>query len=105
MNDYIETRPEAIEAIKKAINEKWNLICLGCNTEDLPVCALCMAYGMTCKGCPLIKAYGKGRNATCRCIDLFYSYNYRGQTPAKAEAMLEALVMLLPPEHRIEFGG
>ena len=124
MSNYIERRPEAIEAIKKAIDKKWNPICMGLVDEE-PACALCEAYPASgdCMRCPLGLAgmacnmhinnpYSAwdDENDCCNCLqtpsdcaydcpELIYS------SPEKAEAMLEALVMLLPPEHRAEYGG
>jgi hypothetical protein len=111
MGTYIEKRPEYIVAIKKSIGH-WNDICLGCeNKTSENECALCMLTGVGCSACPL----GISGNI-CTDDDATYDdYVFaRSLTPepfcsvgsaTEAEAMLEALVQLLPPEHRKDYGG
>lgn len=120
---YIETRPEAIKAIKQTIEKKWNPICMGCG-EDHASCSLCDYDDATgdrdCQTCPLVLRYGKNANCCppytrlddltecgeCPKVDCCDNVcpTFK-DTPEEAEAMLEALVMLLPPEHRKEYGG
>ena len=104
MSAYIEERPDAIEAIKKAIDEKWNPICMGCtgNYADEIECALCELYDMECGECSL----GHSNNSCARgSLNSYSAWAEFGERPEDAEAMLEALVMLLPPEHRKQYGG
>jgi hypothetical protein len=129
---YIETRPEAIEAIHKSIREKWNPICMGCVDRE-PDCALC-GYSedgnhiIECDDCPLSLAGHECYTVT----DLYTTWKNEATiyddcdlcphnednscavsdkgcpikpAPAKSEAMLEALVNLLPEEERIRYGG
>lgn len=99
MSAYIEERPDAIEAIKKAIDEKWNPICMGSVRKVR--CALCDMF--PCMECPLTQAYPKADNCCPQYND--WDNAFSGENHAEAEAMLEALVMLLPLEHRKEYGG
>lgn len=110
MGSYTEERPEAIEAIKQSIAEKWEPICNGCLTgKSEPDCKLCELYDYDhCADCPLCKTDNGCKNsnstwwgwADCK-EDGFIIES----SPEDSEAMLEALVMLLPPEHRKEYGG
>lgn len=128
---HIEKRPEAIEAIKKCIDGKWNPICMGCG-GDSPYdisCALCSVM-VGCHECPLGEIspddscidnnteYSKWYHASSvfNCENCSKSTSCAGTSfcndhlpsivaPEEAEAMLEALVMLLPPEHRKKYGG
>lgn len=114
MSAYIEERPDAIEAIKKSIAH-WNDICYGyCGAIDSETCGLCALHG-DCSLCGLFMA-GNGCNKVGtpwkRYFNSFCGGDYLVDmcfcevgTANKAEAMLEALVMLLPPEHRKEYGG
>ena len=123
MSDYIETDPTTIEVIKRVIDEKWNPICMGYHVLiDCPLCLHCS----DCDCCPLAisgnncneegSSWGDWDRAAKRlscghecnalnasCGD--FSECPKNYAPAEAEAMLEALVQLLPPEHREEYGG
>jgi hypothetical protein len=106
---YIETRPEAIEAIHKSIDH-WNNICVGC--EDFHgsgKCSLCQKYDDdidTCAGCPLLLSGNHCYSASSTYKRFIMARNnspshFCSENSANAaEAMLEALVQLLPPEER-----
>ena len=104
MSQYIETRPEAIKAIYKAITEKWNLICMGLDVRHTVKCPLCEMYrgsGRGCVGkkeCPLDIA---GDN----CWDNKSTFSVNWGEPEGDKAMLEALVQLLPESERAIYGG
>ena len=112
---YIEKRPKAIEAIKESIDH-WNDICYGyCGAIDSETCGLCVLYHSDCSSCSLLMA-GSGCNKAGspwkRYFLCFTGGDYlldecfcEENAANEAEAMLEALVMLLPPEHRKEYGG
>jgi hypothetical protein len=116
---YVETRKTWIKAIHKCIMEKWNPICMGCVDEE-PDCALCKKaehYRGYCNICSLGKAkmecnaggdnpYETYSDATdcdgCEQDEAECDLECPGacSRPDEAEAMLEALVQLLPPEER-----
>lgn len=121
---YIETRKTWIKAIRKSIEEKWVPICEGLTTE--PNCELCEVAevyadrynGGECKYCPLAKRYGE----SCLCVEIYEKWDAaasvidcdecpsepsncstrcpRKPAPKEAMDMLNALIMLLPPEER-----
>lgn len=110
MPEYIETRPEAIAAIHESIMH-WNDICYGeSGSVFARSCGLCNIYiGGECKKCPV------SANDNC-CHDpmsTWDNYYFADHSPGfrcsiesatEAEAMLEALVVLLPPSERIRYG-
>lgn len=124
MSNYIERRPEVIEAIKKSLRPggKWYVITMGCVPESY-TCELCIVQD-TCEGCALTNigqscalkdsAYKKwvrsAKLVTCSAcryngISCGNERCSRKPAPAEAEAMYEVLVNLLPTEDREEFGG
>jgi hypothetical protein len=120
MTEYIETRPEAIEAIHKSISH-WNDICAGCESDySASGCYLCLEYLevplswlpeslFRCFGCPVKKSgnncYNKKSTwAKYRNVASYHGY-CEHSSANEAEAMLEALVMLLPESERVVYGG
>lgn len=108
-NNYIETRPEFIEAIHKSIEEKWNPICMCGYFKEEPVCELCVAsdraangVDVDCKQCPLERC-GDHCETWGRWIDaIFCDRDCEDYAPApdEAEEMVELLISLLPPSER-----
>jgi hypothetical protein len=117
---YIETRKTWIKAIHKCIEEKWNPICMGCGDDPFAEynCSLCK-MDASCENCSLGKSgdvcahkgstfhimYMEHNCDTCRenygvCIADIDDHCPQLVAISEAEAMLEALVMLLPPEER-----
>lgn len=104
-----------IEAIKSSIRDKWNPICMGCGVDTGgDNCPLCKIFiNNFCEACPLAKKF----NVDCfKSSSVYQRWNCSpcdhdtgtAECPVcgeRAEAMLEALVQLLPEEHRAEFGG
>lgn len=100
---YIETRPEAISAIHQSIT-RWNLECYGCKKSV--DCGLCTLYGngsIGCPECPLEMKYGLACNDDGSAFDNWFRKKLGKHQDE--EAMLEALVMLLPPKERKVYGG
>jgi len=126
MSDYIETRKAWIEAIHRSITEKWNPICMGCFPDDYSTshsCALCQ-MGADCHICSLGKAGEKCNDKgslfydVCEadgcdnCTDFFGECSNLIDCPysailyaVEAEAMLEALIQLLPESEHVIYGG
>lgn len=110
MTQYIETRPKAIEAIKKSIAH-WDDICMGCEDDYYgDNCALCDEY-FDCNNCPLFEVYGKCSSDGSPWANYWEAQDGRllaycsVNSANEAEAMLEALVQLLPESERAIYGG
>lgn len=115
---YIETRKTWIKAIHKCIVEKWNPICMGCVEDESP-CNLCEKARKTssaaqskwnrdyCSYCPLEMAGDRceSHKGSWREWSLIANAWPFEPAPAEAEAMLEALVQLLPESERTIYGG
>lgn len=111
---YIETRKSWFPAIHDSIAH-WNAVCMGYSgCVDASECALCVreqpSLQFNCIVCPLKRA-GKGCEPRRSLWDMymrcFPTEVFRSDecfcsvdSANAAEAMLEALVQLLPPEER-----
>jgi hypothetical protein len=107
VTNYIERRPEAIEAIHKSIVNTWlprvdgghgeydNYIC---ETGEDGCCG-------GCYGCPVYISTGLDCNKPGSYFDNWYKSSGADERKKASGEYLEALVMLLPPEHRIRYGG
>lgn len=107
MNGYTEERPEAIEAIKSSIRDKWlpikNLLLFEETWQ--PGCPLCDYIAneydtvkSDCAGCPIVEA----GMASCFLSSSVYQ---QGDDDEVSREMIKLLVSLLPEKHRAEFGG
>ena len=105
--------------------EKWNPICMGYGRDALYTCALCEEFHLKptpdrtrgCYRCPLDRSGNNCERSFSSWKDYRAAYwaifgdddderiNRKLNSSEEAEAILEALVMLLPIKERESYGG
>jgi hypothetical protein len=114
MKSYIEQRPKVIKAIKGSITH-WNNICCGFSNKIgasyCPLCGMFLNTSDSCSACPLGIIQGPCERLGSEFIKYRFAREGSGSrfctvdSAYEAEAVLKSLIMLLPPEHREEYGG